>query len=270
MVTRKFFTTLSSDDKPWGAEIDSVEDLNTFLEVPGNWLANNVDIRCVLAQDFLIKIRETSISPPATGKLYLTGNSGTNVVTVFIPSGFFTAFLAFLQNQIVPDAGQPASGPFVPPEPPEMEAVLSFLGSSIPTVQIDTLIISEAGATKGRAITHYSVTQGVPASAAARMILIAGHILKMMGDDTYRYQILETNANDGHQTVTYLAPDGTPNPPNPLPKVTFNSFTSPGDVSIEYIGNDHSTFEACDMLVGTYDFATATITIEEGYIKSYT
>lgn len=269
MVTRKFFTTLSADDKPWGVEINDVADLKTFLEVPGNWLANNVDMRCVLIQDFLIKIRGTAISPPAPGKMYLTGNSGTNVVMVFIPAGFFAKYIAFLERLINGNLVQPSIRPFVNPIIPDIQTIHGFLTGPIPSLQIETVIISETGAASGRSISHFSVTGGMPTSASARMILIAGYIFKMMGDPTYRQQILATNAAAGRHTVTYLDPNGMPNPPAILPKVTFAPFTSPGSLPIEYIGNDHSTLDACDMIVGTYDVATATITSEEGYIKTY-
>lgn len=263
-VTRKFFVALSNDDGPWGAECDDVKDLFDFLSAPSGWLGKNVDFTCMLLGDFIIKIRRPTASFPDSTHLFITGVSGTNVVTVFVPTTMFAAYIAYLQSLLGPGVNPSLTAVSKKVTNAMIQKVLALLQGPVPTVALDTLIVKESASTDGCAVCHFSITAAVT-DPAARLLYLAGYILKMVSDPTYLFKIFDNNK--GSMTTKFRDPNGNLNAPNPLPTITFNTFTSPGNISIEYSGSEMSTFEACEMLVAKYQ--AGAITAEEAYIKSY-
>jgi hypothetical protein len=265
-ITHKFFEKLSADDNPWGVEYDSIGDLIEFLTYPSGWVAKNIDLMCVLRRDFIIKLRKATVAPPTLGRFYMTGNSGTNLVTIFVPNNFLAQFKQYIQDLLSGSQLMPSAPTFSSPTRAFLKKLISTLGT-IPTVHIDTLVVTNTGSPDGLAICHFSVTGGLPApSAAARLLIVARHLGEMIADSNYIEKILAANT-PGNHTVTYRDPDGKPNPPMPLPNITFTSFTCPGDVAMEYVGDEASSLEACNLLVALYK--NGVITAEEAYIKAY-
>lgn len=263
-VTRKFLRHLTGDDFPWGIEVNDPMDILAFLSWPSDWLGKQLK-DCVLVEDFIIKIEPAVVAPPTGDLFYITGNSGTNIVMIYVDPGAFPRYIEFLRSLTGERFNWPLPDRYPRPEAAKVKRLIaSLLTATPPVVHLDSLVVMEAGARDGRCVSHFSISKST--SPTQRLLDVAGHILKMLNQGNYLHSIFNHNNTPAQHTINYRTPSGViTNPPVPWPN--FDRFTSPGQISIEYVGNEKSTFQACEMLMALY--LNGDITAEQAFIKSY-